>query len=94
VIRQRLLKAQSTIELSLKVAGGLRSFCERLRKDDDSFSKDVWVPELETYITRLSSHNHSLRRLLDVAQGTMTLVCNLIICLLPNLHLSRRCSKV
>ena len=76
VIRQRLLKAQSAIELSLKVARDLQSFCKKLGKDKDGSPNELWLPELETYISRLYTHKHSFRRLLNVTEGTMTLVCN------------------
>jgi len=77
VLRHRILKAHSAIEIGLKVAEGLQSFCEKLRKDGDN-SIEPWLPELAAYASRLCGHKSSFTRLLEITQGTQTLLLKIL----------------
>jgi hypothetical protein len=73
-IRQRIIRASSVVNTSIRLPAGLKSILERFETTECRETDSTLLPELNMYLSRLESHRVSLQRLLQVAEGTMTLV--------------------
>jgi hypothetical protein len=71
--RQRLYKTRTILDTSLITLKSLESFF--YKKVQCCQSSDQMLGELDVLISKYKIHRVSIDRLLDIADGTMTLVC-------------------
>jgi Mg2+ and Co2+ transporter CorA len=86
LLRQRLLKTRTVLETNLRITVSLRSFFSKLtllegssslQSESASIYQDlIW--ELENLLHRYKSHQSSVMRLLEVADGTMSLLMKIL----------------
>jgi Mg2+ and Co2+ transporter CorA len=86
LLRQRLLKTRTIIETNLRTTESLRSIfekltppqCSSLSPSNKASKHQGLISELVNLIHRYKSHRSSILRLLDIADGTMTLLLKIL----------------
>jgi hypothetical protein len=72
ITRQRLFKTRAILETSLTTLNALHGFFRN--KVARSKKSEYLLDELDGLINKYESHRTSITRLMDIAEGTMTLV--------------------